>query len=197
MAKPLPPITTASMADIAFMMLFFFLVTTTMDVELGLQRRLPPMPDENQQLEDAKVNRRNVLVVQINSSNRILAGGQVVDVNQLKDRVREFVLNPNNDPNLPEKKIVDVKNFGPYPVSQAVVSLQNDRGTTYDVYMKVQNELIKAYNELRDEFAIQNYGKPYLKLDEDQQEVLRAIYGQNISEAEPRDVGNRATRARR
>jgi len=194
MGRPLPQINTASMADIAFMMLFFFLVTTNLDVELGLQRRLPPMPDENQQMEDAKVNRRNVMVVLVNQSDRISAGGQPIEISQLKEKVREFILNVSDDPNLPEKEIIDVENFGPYPVSKGVVSLQNDRGTTYDAYMRVQNELIKAYNELRDEFAMQHYGKPYLKLDEDFQEVVRKIYNQNISEAEPRDVASRARR---
>ena len=192
--RPLPQIMTASMADIAFMLLFFFLVTTTLDVELGLQRRLPPIPDENQPQEDAKVNRRNVLSVLVSSSDRISVGGQIVEIHQLKDKVREFVLNPYDSPNLPEKEIVDVKNFGPYPITKGVVSLTNDRGTTYGTYLRVQNELVKAYNELRDEFAMQHYGMYYNKLGEDQQEVVRTIYGQNISEAEPRDVGKRAKR---
>jgi len=194
MAKPAPPINTASMADIAFMMLFFFLVTTNLDVDLGLSRILPQMPDENQQQEDVMVNRRNVLVVLINASDRVSIGGQPIDLSQLKERVRDFILNPADNPTLSEKEIREVENFGPYPISKGVVSLQNDRSTSYDVYMRVQNELIKAYNELRDDFSMRNYGQPYMKLDEDQQKVVRTIYAQNISEAEPKDIGRSARR---
>ena len=184
-------INSGSMADIAFLMLTFFLMTTTMDVDAGLQRRLPPMPDPNQQVEDVKVNRRNILVVLINSNDRIFAGGQPIELSQLKEKVKAFVVNETDDPNLPEKEMTDIENFGPYPVSKGVVSLQNDRGTSYDIYLRVQNELVKAYNEIRDEFAMQYYGKVYLKLDETQQKVLRDIYNQAISEAEPRDVGKK------
>ncbi|MCL2502792.1 MAG: biopolymer transporter ExbD [Bacteroidales bacterium] len=194
MAKPAPQINTASMADIAFMMLFFFLVTTNLDVDLGLARMLPQMPDENQQQEDIMVNRRNVLVVQINLNDRISADGQPIDISQLKDRVREFILNPADNPNLSEKEIRDVENFGPYPITKGVISLVSDRGTTYDAYMRVQNELVKAYNELREEFSMQHYGQPYLKLTEDQQKVVRTIYNQAISEAEPKDIGRSARR---
>ncbi|MCL2727275.1 MAG: biopolymer transporter ExbD [Bacteroidales bacterium] len=194
MAKQITTINTASMADIAFMMLFFFLVTTNLDVDLGLARMLPPIPDENQQQDDVKVNRRNVMVVLINSQDRILAGNQPIEIGQLKEKVREFILNPADHPDLPEKEIRDVENFGPYPITKGVISLQNDRSTTYDTYMRVQNELIKAYNEIREEFSMQQFGKPFIKLDEVEQKVVRTIYNQAISEAEPRDVSKRARR---
>jgi len=184
-------INAGSMADIAFLMLCFFLMTTTMDVDAGLQRRLPPMPDESQQQEKVEVNRRNILVVMINLNDKISLGGQPIDISQLKDKVKDFVLNPADDVNLPEKEIKEIANFGPYSVSKGIVSLQNDRGTSYEIYLKVQNELVKAYNELRDEFAMQHYGKIYIRLDETQQEIVRTIYNQNISEAEPRDVGKK------
>ena len=194
MARSAGQINSSSMADIAFLMLIFFLMTTTMDVDAGLSRRLPPMPDPNQQVEDLKVNRRNTLVVLINPSDRIFAGGQPIELSQLKDKVKAFVINEFNDPNLPEREITEVENFGSYPVSKGVVSLQNDRGTSYEIYLKVQNELVKAYNELRDEFSMVNYGKVFAKLDETQQDVVRIIYPQSISEAEPRDIGNRSRR---
>ena len=189
--RPAGEINAGSMADIAFLMLIFFLVSTTMDIDAGLQRRLPPMPDEEQEQEKVEVNRRNILTVLINPSDKIFAGGQPIDLSQLKDKVKEFVLNSADDINLPEKEIKIIDNFGPYPVTKGIVSLQNDRGTSYDIYLKVQNELVKAYNEIRDDFAMQHYGKPYVKLDETQQTVLRTIYNQNISEAEPRDVGKK------
>jgi len=184
-------ISAGSMADIAFLMLTFFLMTTTMDVDAGLQRRLPPMPDPNQPIEDVKINRRNTFVVLINPSDRIFAGGQPIELGQLKDKIKEFVVNVNDDPNLPEKEVTEVENFGAYAISKGVVSLQNERGTSYDIYLRVQNELVRAYNELRDEFSMLNYGKTFLKLDNDQQEVVKKIYPQNISEAEPRDISKK------
>ena len=150
----------------AFILLCFFLMTTTMDQDKGLQRRLPPMPDPNQQAQDQKVNRRNIIVVKINSADRLLAGSEPMDVSQLKDKIKEFLANPMEDPNLPEKEEIDIEGFGTYRVSKGVISLQNDRGTSYQAYMAVQNELVKAVNELRDEFAMANFGKVYIKCNE-------------------------------
>ena len=175
----------------AFILLCFFLMTTTMDQDKGLQRRLPPMPDPNQKVEDQKVNRRNIIVVKINSADRLLAGNEPMDVSQLKDKIKEFLTNPNNDPSLPEKEEIDIENFGPYMVSKGVISLQNDRGTSYQAYMAVQNELVKAVNELRDDFAMANFAKLYSKCNEDEQAVVRKAVPQNISEAEPKDVSKK------
>ena len=175
----------------AFILLCFFLMTTTMDQDKGLQRRLPPMPDPNQKVEDQKVNRRNIIVVKINSADRLLAGSEPMDVSQLKDKIKEFLTNPNNDPNLPEKEEIDIEDFGPYMVSKGVISLQNDRGTSYQAYMAVQNELVKAVNELRDDFAMANFAKLYNKCNEDEQAIVRKAIPQNISEAEPKDVSKK------
>ena len=178
----------------AFLLLCFFMMTTTMDQDKGLQRRLPPMPDPNQKVEDQKVNRRNIIVVKINSADRLLAGTQPMHVSLLKDEIKKFLTNPNNDPALPEKEEIEIEGFGKYPVSKGVISLQNDRGTSYQAYIAVQNELVKAVNELRDEFAMVNFGKPYIKLDEDQQTITRKAIPQNISEAEPKDVSKKSNR---
>ena len=186
--KKVPEINGSSMADIAFIALIFFLMVTTMDKEEGISRLLPPIPPEDQKMEDLKVNRRNIIQVKINSNDRLLAGGQPMDVSQLKDKIKEFMSNPNDDPNLPEKEIQDIPGLGPVPVSKGVISLQNDRGTTYQAYITVQNELIKAINELRDDFSMKTFGKKYSKLDEDQQEMVRKAVPQKISEAEPKDV---------
>ncbi|MBR2162310.1 MAG: biopolymer transporter ExbD, partial [Bacteroidales bacterium] len=81
--------------------------------------------------------------------------------------------------------------FGPCMVSKGVISLQNDRGTSYQAYIAVQNELVKAVNELRDEFAMANFGKLYIKCNEDEQKIVREAVPQNISEAEPKDVSKK------
>lgn len=184
-------INASSSADIAFLLLIFWLTTTTMNSDKGLQRRLPPMPDENQKQEDVKVNRRNIIQVKINSSDRIIAGGQIMEISQIKDKIVEFVTNPMNLENLPEKEMKEIEGFGQYPVSKGVVSLQNDRGTSYKSYLQVQNELVKAFNEIRDDFAVKNYGKKYNALDEDKQKIVREAIPQSISEAEPKDVSKR------
>jgi len=187
-SKKTPEINGSSMADISFIALIFFLMVTTMDKEEGLSRRLPPLPAEDQKVEDMKVNRRNIIQVKINSSDKLFAGNQLMDVSQLKDKIVEFLTNPNNDPNLPEKEMKEIEGLGMIPVSKGVISLQNDRGTTYSVYIAVQNELIKAVNELRDDFSMKQYGKKFAKLTEEEQELVRKAVPQNISEAEPKDV---------
>ena len=190
MAKKTPEINSSSTADIAFLLLCYFLMTTTMGDQSGLQRRLPPIPD-SKQAQDQKVNRRNIVIVRINSADKLFAGNEAMDIAYLKDKMKEFLANPNNDPNLPEKEVKEVTGIGPVPVSKGVISLQNDRGTTYSKYIAVQNELVKAINELRDEFSMREFGKKYSALDEDTQKIVRDCIPQNISEAEPKDVGKR------
>ena len=175
----------------AFLLLCFFLMTTTMDQDLGLQRRLPPIPDPNQKVEDQKVNRRNIIIVKINSADRLLAGTEPMHVSQLKDKIKEFLDNTQNNPNLPEKEEIDIEGFGKAMVSKGVISLQNDRGTSYEAYIAVQNELVKAVNELRDAWSMENFGKTYASLDEDKQAIVRKAVPQNISEAEPKDVSKK------
>ena len=188
MSKKTPELNSASSADIAFLLLSYFLMTTTMDQDSGLQRRLPPIPDEKQQVEDQKINRRNIIIVRINSADRLFAGNEPMDVSFLKDKVKEFLVNPNNDPNLPERAPKEIEGFGTYNVSKGVISLQNDRGTSYKKYIEVQNELVKAVNELRDDFAKAHFGRAYIALDQDKQRIVRDAIPQNISEAEPKDV---------
>ena len=184
-------INASSSADIAFLLLIFWLTTTTMNSDKGLQRRLPPMPEENQQQEDIKVNRRNIIQVKINSNDRVIAGGQIMEISEIKDKIVEFVTNPMNLETLPEKEMKEIEGFGQYAVSKGVVSLQNDRGTSYNAYLQVQNELVRAFNEIRDDFAVKNYGKKYNALDEDKQKIVRDAIPQSISEAEPKDISKR------
>lgn len=186
--KKTPGLNTQSTADIAFLLLCYFLMTSTMDQQSGLQRRLPQMPDKNQKVEDTKVNKRNIIIVKINSSDRLFAGDQLMDVSQLKDKIKEFLTNPNDDPTLPEKEKKMIEGFGEYPVSKGVISLQNDRGTSYKAYIAVQNELIKAINEIRNDFSKQNFGRSFSALNESQQDIVKDAIPQQISEAEPKDV---------
>ena len=187
-SKKTPEINGSSMADISFIALMFFLMVSTMDREEGISRRLPPLPSEDQKVEDQKVNRRNIIQVKINASDRLFAGNQLMEVGLLKDKIKEFLTNPTNDPNLPELEDKEIEGLGTVRVSKGVISLQNDRGTTYSQYIAVQNELLRAVNELRDDFSMRTYGKKYSKLSEEKQEIVRKAVPQNISEAEPKDV---------
>lgn len=186
--REVPEINAGSMADIAFLLLIFFLVATTMDVDSGLARKLPPWNPE-QQNEDVKIKRRNIFTVLINANNQLLVQGEWGDIRTLKEKAKEFIANPNDDPNLPEKEMKNIPFFGNYPVSKQVISLQNDRGTRYDVYLKVQNELVAAYNELRQDLSRQKFGKDYADLTKEQRDAINEIYPQRISEAEPKNIG--------
>jgi biopolymer transport protein ExbD len=189
-----PGINGSSSADIAFMLLIFFLITTSMDTDKGLARRLPPPVPKDQKKNEDKVdiNKRNLLVVLINSNNQILCGDEFIDIKQLKDKVKDFIDNPYNDAHKPEKVEEDVPYFGKTLVSKKhVISLQNDRGTEYQAYISVQNELARAYNELRDDLSKKKFGKAFADLDEDQQKAVQQVYPQKISEAEPKNYGDK------
>lgn len=187
-----PGINGSSSADIAFMLLIFFLITTSMDTDKGLARRLPPPVPKDQKKDDTDIKKRNIMVVLINSSNQILCDNEPIDIKQLKDKVREFIENPYNDEHKPEKIEVDVPFFGKRMVTKNhVISLQNDRGTEYQAYIDVQNELARAYNELRDNVSKDKFGKAFADLEDDQQKAVQMIYPQKISEAEPKNYGDK------
>ena len=188
-----PGINGSSSADIAFMLLIFFLITTSMDTDKGLARRLPPpVPKDQKKNEEMYIKKRNILVVLINSNNQILCNNEFIDIKQLREKVRNFIENPYNDEHMPEKTEVDVPFFGKQMVTKNhVISLQNDRGTEYQAYIDVQNELAAAYNELRDEVSRKKFGKAFADLDEDQQKAVQMIYPQKISEAEPKNYGGK------
>lgn len=191
MAKKIPQINASSMADISFLLLIFFLVTTSMDVNEGLARRLPAPIPPDQKIEDTDINKRNLLVVKINSLNQLMVQGQEMDVRQLKSKAKEFILNENDDPSLP--KVVEEDFGSPFGVLKItkdhVISVQNDVDTQYQAYLNVQNELVAAYNELRNECAMKYFHKSYNELDEDDQKRIQKIYPQKISEAEPKNYG--------
>lgn len=191
MARKIPEVNASSTADIAFLLLIFFLMTSTMNVDTGLTRMLPPMPDPKQKQEGIEVKRRNIFTVLINKSDRLLVRGEPMEVSMLKEKTKEFIVNPNNNPNLSEFEEKDIPLIGKYRVSKGVVSLQNDRGTSYDMYMKVQNELVAAYNELRNELSTSMFGRPFNKLDKKEQEAISKAIPLKISEAEPKNVGGK------
>lgn len=180
-SRKVQEINAGSMADISFLLLIFFLVATTMNVDSGIQRMLPPLADTEQAPQ--QVRQRNQLNVSISVNDQIFVGGELMHISQVKDRVKEFASNPLNDPNMPEKTIKEIDIIGSYPVSQGVVSLQNTRQTSYNAYVQVQNELTRAFNELRNELSLQKFGSSVENLSEAQREALLEAIPTAISEA--------------
>jgi hypothetical protein len=182
------------MADIAFLLLIFFLVSTTMDTDSGIVRKLPPMPEKDKQEEQVDVKERNIFVVLVNRNNQLLVEGELMDIKDLREAAKEFILNPYDDPNLPAKEIIEVPIFGAVEVTKKhVISLQNDRGTSYEMYIAVQNELAGAYNDLRDQLSMKKFGVKYSDLkgpeNEERRNAIEEVYPMKISEAEPKNVG--------
>ena len=192
--RSMPGINSSSTADIAFMLLIFFLTTTSMDTDRGLARRLPNPPDPNvKQNDDIIVKERNVLQVRLKKDNQLMVGSEYLDIKQLRAKAKEFVANPNNDENLPEKHLKNIPLLGGdcMITEKHVISVQNDVGTSYQAYIDVQNELVAAYNELRNELANEKFGMDYIECSEDEQKAIRDFYPQKISEAEPKKYGGK------
>ena len=169
-------INAGSMADIAFLLLIFFLVTTTIEVDKGITVKLPPWADEP---IPEKAMERNVFSVKVNKNNELLVRKELIPISVLKERTIEFILNPNQRTDMPRNPRV------------AIVSLQNDRETKYDTYISVYNELKAAYNHIWQEEALKRYGKAYENLNIDEQRTIRKDIPLVISEAEP--TGDNAT----
>lgn len=198
--RELQEINAGSMADIAFLLLVFFLVTTTMDTSWGLARKLPPPLLENQPIPPP-IKDRNVFVVLANANDQLLVEGELLEIGELRAAAKDFIANPQRKENLPEFRTEDIPLLGTMQVSKQVISLQNDNGTSYDLYIQVQNELAAAYTELRNELASREFGMSYQKIEEmakseeggekfkAMMDAIRDVYPQRISEAEPKDIG--------
>lgn len=197
-------INAGSMADIAFLLLIFFLVTTTMDVDSGIARKLPEKTPPNQDI-DVIVKEKNVFDIVVNRNNQILVENeQYVKVTDIKRLAVEFIDNggglstpKDGNPGVP----CDYCQGSKDPLSsdhptKAIISLQSDRGTTYGMYISIQNEIEGAYTELRNRLGIEKYKRSYDDLLKDYKdnpsesinekiEFLKEAYPQIISEPEP------------
>jgi biopolymer transport protein ExbD len=188
--KAAPEINAGSMADIAFLLLIFFLVTTTMDVDTGITRKLPPpVPKDEEPPQDVK--ERNVLKILLNSRNDLMVDGKRMDISLLKDKTKDFMAIHPDNPDYPEVTTRYIEELGKeVPASKGVISLKNDRGTSYDMYIQVQNELARAFNEMKDEKSVDLFGLKYnALLDKNQIKAINKIVPVRVSEAEPEDIG--------
>ncbi len=169
-------INASSMADIAFLLLIFFLVTTTIAEDKGITVKLPPWSEEEPDITRLKT--RNVFSVLVNAQDQLLVRGQIMDVDRLREEAKIFIANPNNRPDMAERP------------TKAIISLKNDRGTSYKAYLEVYNELKAAYSELWDEMSQRKYGISY---SEDMpfayKQAIRNEIPFVLSEAEPTAFG--------
>jgi biopolymer transport protein ExbD len=168
-------INAGSMADIAFLLLIFFLVTTTIAEDKGVLVKLPPWSDEPP--PEMKLNSRNVYSVLVNAQNQLLVRGEPMKIEDLKENTKIFILNPQQLENMSESP------------TKALISIKNDRGTKYQTYLEVYNELKAAYNELWEESALAKFGKNLDELTNVQQREIRDAIPLVISEAEPTKFG--------
>lgn len=164
-----------SMADIAFLLLIFFLVTTTIAEDKGVLVKLPPWSDEPP--PEMKLNERNVYSVLVNANNQLLVRGELTDVKDLRDNAKEFIMNPNKRSDMAEKP------------TKAIISLKNDRGTEYGTYLEVWNELKGAYNELREDESQKRFNKSYEFITREEKKEINKDIPLVISEAEPTSFG--------
>lgn len=184
-----PELNTTSTADISFMLLTFFLVTTSMDSDNGIHRQLPPMPQEKQE-EVAEAKRRDVLVVSIDADNRITCNGEEVAAGGLRAKVAEFVENPKGLATLPEKLPRDIPLLGQCAVTaNHQIFIQADRAATYDAYFCVQDAIMAAYGGLRDRLARQRFGHGYAECSEAERQAVAAYYPMRLSEGEIEEEG--------
>ncbi len=169
-------INAGSMADIAFLLLIFFLVTTTIDVDKGITVKLPPWSDEEPDIQ--KLKTRNVFSVLVNAQNQLLVRGELLSVKNLREKTKEFISNPLQRRDLAEKP------------SAAIISLKNDRGTRYATYVEVYNELKAAYDELWDEESMKMFNVHYSDdLPLANRKAIKKKIPFVISEAEPTSFG--------
>lgn len=196
-----PEVNAGSMADIAFLLLIFFLVTTTIETDAGLNRKLPPMepPPEDQPI----IREKNILEVVVNKNDQLLVEQQLAELKDLRQLAIDFLDNGggvgSDACNYCKGKRSASSSDNP---QKAIISLQNDRETSYKIYIAVQNELVAAYNALRNREAQRMYGEDFTDMyaayndpktaksvrDElkPKVEAIQDLYPQKLSEAEPK-----------
>ena len=194
-----PEVNAGSMADIAFLLLIFFLVTTTIETDSGISRKLPPWQPED--VEPPIIKQRNIFTVLVNSNNQLLVEDEEMQLSELQDAAVEFLDNGagTGDEACSFCQGAKDPNSSVNP-QKAIISLVNNRGTEYGTYIAVQNELVSAYNQLRDREAQRMYGMTFVQMEKNYNDpnyngnketlkekidVITAMIPQKLSEAEP------------
>ena len=195
-----PEVNAGSMADIAFLLLIFFLVTTTIETDRGISRKLPPIQDEN--VDPPVIKQKNIFTVIVNRNNDLLVEDQLMQLGELRKAAMDFL---DNGAGQGEEACSYCKGAKDPSSSdnpeKAIISLVNDRQTEYRTYISVQNELVAAYNELRNRESQRLFGMDYTEMEakyndpnyrgnkdklEKQIDQVKEMYPQKLSEAEPK-----------
>lgn len=172
-----PEINASSMADVAFLLLIFFLVTTTVDADKGLGTYLPPYTEQKNTVVTPKLP-RNVFNVLVNSDNKLLVRGEEMKLEDLRTNCVKFLTSNGTDPNLPEE------------LAKAVVVIKNDRGTNYKTFLSVYSELKAAYATVNNTNAQAKFGKQYEDLTKAEKDALLEQFPyQPMGEMEPSKFG--------
>ena len=169
------------MADIAFLLLIFFLVTAVIPKDNGIYRKLPSICPPGQ-ICDTEIAERNILEIYVNAENELLLEDKLVTIDQLKNITKEFV-NNNGAKSCGYCSGNQIPTASDYP-EKAVISLKNDSETTYDFYIKIQDEITKAYFKLRSEFTQNKFGKTLNELTEAELREVKNAYPFKLSEVE-------------
>jgi len=164
--EQIPELNTSSTADISFMLLIFFLVTSSMDTDKGLLRQLPPLPQE--QTPPTDVRKDHVMQVTLDARDQLAVDGTLLTPKQLKEQIMAFVVADR---------------------TEHVISIRTDRATTYEAYFRMQNAIVAAYAQLREAYARERFGKSYSELVEEQRDEVNQYYPQRISETKPSEGG--------
>ena len=177
-----PELNTTSTADISFMLLIFFLVTSSMDTDKGLARQLPT-PEDPTEEQELVVKRRNVMQLQLDAAGRLTCDGDSIGTDELTRRVEEFVANAADDPEKPERSEREVHLIGKCRVSDRhIITIEADRQTTYNAYFEMQNAIARGYNNLRDRLARSRFGHAYAVCSQEERDAVAMVYPKRISE---------------
>ena len=180
--REIPGLDTTSTADISFMLLIFFLVTSSMDTVKGLPRQLP-VPEDEVQEQELVVKRRNVMELRLDSSGLLTCDGDTVSTAALTQRIEDFVVNASDDPLKPERSEREVNLLGRCRVSDRHVLFVNVHPEArYDDYFRMQDAIVAAYTHLRNELSRQSFGRGYSDCTQEQREAVAMVFPQRISE---------------
>lgn len=181
--RKIPPINSSSSADIAFLLLIFFLLTTSLEKERAFSRSLPEKREEPGKAKEVK--ERNIFELTACADNSLLYRGEKITPEDLRNSAKLFISNPYDDIHLPEKFETDVPGFGKYRITENHLFLIHiSREAQYQTYVSVQSEINAAYNELRNNLSFQKWGKRYAELSSERQNAVMQIYPYKISETE-------------
>ncbi|MDR2628265.1 MAG: biopolymer transporter ExbD [Dysgonamonadaceae bacterium] len=186
----IPGINSSATADLSFLLLIFFIITSSIDPHWMMPMHLSPtVPSKANHII---IRERDFLPVHIDGENRIFCRSTLVKASELRAYTKHFIKNPDNDENLPEKVPVNIPFLGETDITKNhIIALSNEDETAFRTYVFVQNELIAAYRELREELAMEKFGKAYHTLGYAEQEAVRTCYQRKISRPEQSGKGGR------